>query len=175
VRKASIILVLACAIHLLSTTAAPQTGRRGSSAQRANAARTADQIRAGRVRVSAQIKVLTHFLYLFGGIANNADLATPTGRATPRNDDTSSVALEQNQRSKAKVRDSIKDVRDGLDQLEAYFQTTPAVRKYYPYVAGLGNIGRTAESQAAANNFDGAGKSLLKAVDQLADALAGMR
>jgi hypothetical protein len=36
-------------------------------------------------------------------------------------------------------------------------------------------LGEAAENQAAANRFDEAGRSLLKAVDQLADALAAMR
>jgi hypothetical protein len=169
--KTASILILLGTIHVLSITAPSQTGRRASYAQRASAAKTADQIKAGRTRVSAQIKVLTHFLYLFGGVAKNAELGAPIGH----NGEVPSVVREQNQRSEAKVRDSVTNVRSGLDQLEAYFQTTPALKKYYPYVAGIGNTGRTAESQAAANNFDEAGKSLLKAVDQLADALAGMR
>jgi hypothetical protein len=36
-------------------------------------------------------------------------------------------------------------------------------------------LGKTAETQAASNNFDQSGRTLLKAVDKLTDALVAMR
>ena len=66
-------------------------------------------------------------------------------------------------------------MRDGLDKFEIEFRTNPALRNYQRYVSGVTVIGEMAESQAIAGRFDEAGRSLLRAVNQLADALAAMR
>ena len=160
----------------MSTTATSQTRRRsapkrGASAAKAAAEKSAAELKVGRERVAAQIKTLTHFLYLLGGITKgieSADQAT-TSR------DISAAAMEQNQRNKAKVRDSIRNVRDGLDKLEADFRFSPTLRSYYTYLAGVASSAQAAENQAAAGRFDEAGRSLLRTVGQLADALAAMR
>jgi hypothetical protein len=91
------------------------------------------------------------------------------------NHEASSIAIEQNERNKTKVRESLRNVRVGLDKIEADFRSKPALKQYYPHMAGVARIGEAAENQAAANRFDEAGRSLLKAVDQLAEALAAMR
>ena len=174
-KKASI-LVVACMITVLSTTGAAETrhrssSRRSASAARAAAEKSAAEVQAGRARVSTEIKTLTRFLYLFGAIAKNIESTQPAAG----NRDASTNAVEQNERSRAKVRESIRGVREGLEKLEADFRASPALKTYYPYVAGVATIGVAAEDQAAANRFDEAGKSLLKAVDKLADALAATR
>jgi hypothetical protein len=106
-----------------------------------------------------------------GGIAKGieaADLAARNREASP-------AVVEQNERNKTRVRESIRNVRDGLDKLERDFRGDPGLKTYYQYLAGVAAIAETAENQAAANRFDEAGRSLLKAVNQLADALAAMR
>lgn len=132
---------------------------------------SAAEIQAGRERVAGQIKVLTQFLYLFGGITKGieaTDLAARNGEASP-------TAIEQNERNKAKVRESIRNVRAGLDELEAAFRNKPALRTYYPRLSGVALTGEAAETQAASNRFGESGRLLLKAVGQLADGLAAMR
>ena len=170
-RKASV-FALACIITVLSTTATSQTKRppkRGTS--KAAAEQASADLKAGRERVAAQIKTLTQFLYLFGGIAKgieSADQATRSGEI-------SSIAIEQNERNKAKVRESIRNVREGLDKLEADFRFNPTLKTYYSYLAGVARLGEAAENQAAANRFNEAGRTLLNIVGKLADALALMR
>jgi hypothetical protein len=129
------------------------------------------EIRAASEQVVAQIKALTRFLYLLGGIVKGIESAD---QAT-RDHEASSVVIEQNERNKTKVRESLRNVRVGLDRIEADFRSNPKLKKYYPHVLGVARIGEAAENQAAANRFDEAGRSLLKAVSQLADALAAMR
>ena len=172
-RKA-VIIVLACIITALCTTADAQKRSRSAPRRSASAARVAEksavEIKAGRNRVAAQIKTLTQFLYLLGGIAKDiesADKAT-TGL------DAASTSIEQNRVSKTKIRGSIRNVREGLDKLETDFRLSPTLRSYYPYISGVAIIGETAENQAAANRFNEAGRSLLKVVERLADALAAM-
>lgn len=173
--KKVFIIVLTCII-LSPTIASSQTKRRSApkrstTATKAAAEKTAAELKAAADRVAVQIKTLTQFLYLFGGIAKgleSTDQAARTG-------DISTVAIEQNERNKAKIRESIRNVREGLDKLEADFRFNPTLKNYYTYLSGVARIGETAENQAAANRFDEAGRSLLKAVGQLADALAAMR
>lgn len=128
-------------------------------------------MKAARERVAVQLKTLTRFLYLFGGIAKDiqsVDLASRTPEA-------SSTMIAQNERNKTKVRESIRNVREGLDKLESDIRFNTALQPYYVYLNGVARLGETAENQAAANRFDEAGKTLLKTAEQLADALAAMR
>jgi len=173
-RKA-FILILICLLTVLSTDVTSQTKRR-SAARRANATKAATEksaaeIKAGAAQVAAQIKTMTHFVYLFGGIAKGIE---SVDQATSKQE-ASAAAIEQNERNKTKVRESIRNVREGLDKLESDFRFNPTLQRYYPYLAGVARNGETAENQAAANRFDEAGRSLLKVIDQLADALAAMR
>lgn len=166
--------ILICLI-LLSTMADAQTRRRRAPQRRAPASKPAEksatEIQAGRERVAGQIKVLTQFLYLFGGITKGieaTDIAARNGEASP-------TAIEQNERNKAKIKESIRNVRIGLDELETEFRSKPALKAYYPRLSGVAVTGEAAENQAAGNRFSEAGRLLLKAVGQLADGLAAMR
>jgi len=82
---------------------------------------------------------------------------------------------EQISRNKAKVRDSIRNVRAGLEELEASFRSNPALQTYYPNLAGVAKLGQAAEAQAGSGTLDAAGRSLIAAVNKLADALAAFR
>jgi hypothetical protein len=128
---------------------------------------------AGAARVAEQIKNLTRFLYLFGRISNGIETteqmaAQERGRRTG----TGSPQLEK---TKSGLLDSIRNVRAGLEDLESYFESTPAVRKYYGNVAGVASAAASAESQASAGQYDQAGRALLGAVNKLSDALLLMR
>jgi hypothetical protein len=131
------------------------------------------EIRSGREQIATQIKALTQFLYLFGNISKGIE----TAELVSRNNEQTSVAMsaERIAQSKAKLKDSIKTVRVGLDQLESSFRLNPVLQSQYPKLAGVAKLGQTAESQAATNNFDQAGRSLLAAVNKLADALVALR
>lgn len=173
--KRALIVALIFAI-LSPTVASSQTRRRtqprrSASAQKAAAEKAAAEVKAAASRVASQIKTLTQFLYLFGGIAKgleSTDQAARTGEI-------SSGGIEQNERNKAKIRESIRNVREGLDKLESDFRFNAALRSYFPYLSGVARTGEEAESHAAANRFNEAGRSLLRAVGQLADALVHMR
>jgi hypothetical protein len=170
-----VILVTLTCIIVSSITAEAQTRRRSPSRPRAQSnkaavAKSTAEAKVGRERVAIQIKTLTHFVYLLGGIAKgieSVDLAV-------RNKEASPGAIEQNQRNKTSIRASLKTVRDGLDKLESDFHYNTAWQNYYLYISGVARLGELAENQAAGNRFDEAGRTLLKAVGQLADALAAM-
>ena len=172
-RKAFIFMLIGM-LTVLSVNVTSQTKRRSATPHRANPAKAATEksaaeIKAGAAQVAAQIKTLTHFVYLFGGIAKGIESVDQAAK------EASATAIAQNERNKTKVRESIRSVREGLDKLESDFRFNPTLQRYYPYLAGAARTGETAENQAAAGRFDEAGRSLLKIIDQLADALAAMR
>ncbi|HEU4390454.1 MAG TPA: hypothetical protein VFV34_21800, partial [Blastocatellia bacterium] len=150
-----------------TTSPSSTTHASAEAAQR----RTAE-IQAGRERVAIQIKNLTQFLYLLGGITNGIELAEQANRS--RRSSPVSVPPEQIARNKAQVNESVRNVRVGLEDLESSFRSSSILQTYYRYVSGVGAIGRDAESQAAANRFDESGRSLIKAANQLTDALVAL-
>ena len=168
------ILVLVCLL-LLSTTALAQTRsrtttRRGTAAAKTpNASATsANAVKTeGATKVANQIKNLTTFLYLLGGVAKNLeamDAAAKSGQASPTTE-----------RNKATLKASFEDFRVGLDQLEIHFRSTPELQPYYVKLAGSASGAADAEAQAAAGQFDRSGRTLLGVVNRLADVLVLMR
>jgi hypothetical protein len=151
-----------------------RSGTRASSAQksRADEAENVNQARtAGAARVADQIKILTRFLYLLGGVAKSIEAAD----AAQQRNEASPAVIEQTQKSKASVKSSLRNVREGLDKLETDFRGTPELVRYYTRLVGSAAGAATAEEQAGANQFDQAGRSLLSVVNRLTDVLLEMR
>jgi hypothetical protein len=164
---------LITAILLFPTTTFSQTRKRTtkSSARATKPQPQPDLAREGAARVADRIKNLTHFLYVLGGVAKgieSVDDATRRNEASP-------AVVAQTQKDKATIKTSIQTVREGLDQLEIDFRTTPGLQPYYIKLAGVAAGAVSAEQQAAANQVDRAGRTLLKVVDQLTDVLLEMR
>ena len=170
-------IIAAICLLLFSITGAGQTRSRTtkrtanaktstSVAEQANAIRT-----EGASRVAIQIKNLTAFLYLLGGVAKGMqelDAAAKSGNASP-------AAVQQNEQNKARIKSSFGDFRVGLDNLEIYFRSTPGLQSYYLKLAGSADGAANAENFAAAGQFDRAGRTLLDVVNRLTDTLAIMR
>ena len=125
----------------------------------------------GAQQVAERIKLLTRFIYILGG--TNSGIAA-VDEAVRRNE-ASPAVVQQNQQSKARVKASIADFRMGLDKLEIDFRATPELQPYYIKLAGVAAGAAAAEEQAAANQFDRAGRTLLDVVNRLADVLVVMR
>jgi hypothetical protein len=175
--KRALVLTLICTI-LSSVPSNSQTKRKSSTQKKSAPSSTSfeekklAEIRAGREQIATQIKALTQFLYLFGNISKGIE----TAEMVNKNNEQTSVGMsaERIAQSKAKLRDSIKNVRIALDQLESGFRLNPVLQAYYPKLAGVAKLGQTAESQAAVGTFDQSGKSLLAAVNKLTDALVAL-
>jgi hypothetical protein len=169
------ILVVVCLL-LLSTTALSQTRsrttRRGTPPAKTSAPQAnAEAKTAGATKVADQIKNLTRFVYLLGGVAKGieqVDDAAGKNEASP-------TALQQNAQNKATVKTSLENVRLGLDQLEIYFRSTPELQGYYTKLVGSASGAASAEEQAAAGHFDQSGRTLLGVVSRLTDVLLVMR
>ena len=163
-------------IFLSPSTAFSQTRNRSTSRQKpttatANQQRVSQARTAGATRVAEQIKLLSTFIYVLGGV--NSSIAA-VDEAVRRKE--ASPAVEQkNQQSKVTVRSSIQQFREGLDKLETDFRATPELQPFYIKLAGSAAGAATAEEQAAANQFDRAGRSLLNVINRLTDVLLLMR
>ncbi len=169
--KRVLFLILICLV-LLPLTAQAQK-KRSTSKKTTTATQPVPsvEVRAGATRVADQIKVLSRFLFLLGAVSKGfeaADAAALRGEA-------STAAIEQTQKSKATVRESLKNVREALDQLEVDFRMKPELQRFYTKLAGSAAGAATAEDQAAANQFDKSGRSLLLVVNRLTDVLVEMR
>lgn len=128
------------------------------------------EIRSGAEKVSTQIKNLTKFIYLLGGIARNIediDKDARTGKF-------SRTAVNQNELNKKNVILSIKNLRAGLAALEVEFRTKPALRTYLLQLQGVTEVTGQAEDLAVAGKFSESGKTLLIVVEKLSDTLMAM-
>ena len=165
-------------ICIIPSNALGQTRKRSTSSTKpksstaTTAAQRATQVRTqGAVRVADQIKLLTKFTYLLGGI--NSGIAAADEEI--RRNQASPTMVQSNQQNKARVRSSIQGFREVLDKLEIDFRATPELQPYYIKLAGVAAGAATAEEQAAANKFDEAGRSLLNVIGRLADVLLLMQ
>lgn len=172
-------LIVPICVLLLTTTAISQTRSRRTSRRGSQSSKTATVPAAavsevklsGANKVADQIKNLTRFLYVLGGVAKGIEEVD----AAARNNQASPTALQTNAQNKAVVKSSLENVRVGLDQLEIYFRSTPELQPYYIKLAGSASGAADAEAQAGAGRLDQAGRTLLGVVNRLADVLVAMR
>ena len=172
----SIFSLLAAGLLLFSPAmASAQTrGRRTAAPQKKRSAPAprgrSDAVALGRIKVADRIKIISEFLYVYGGVANDIDRTEAQARSANGSPDLASLA----NRSRGVLRQSISDVREGLDQLEQDFRSAPDLQRYYNRLAGVAAAAADAEELAASNQLKPAGRKLLLVVNQLADTLAAM-
>lgn len=121
------------------------------------------QANAARIKLSDQIKNLTRFIYLYGRFSK--DLESVSAQAE---------SAEVARRTKAALLSNFTNLREGLDQLERQFRFTPGLERSYQKLQGVAARVEQAESLAAANQYDRAGRQLVDVVTQLTDVLLEM-
>ena len=169
------IVVCICVVIFVSTATMAQTRSRRTTKRPATTSKTttptADAVAAvktdGATRIANQIKNLSRFLYLVGGVVKGIeaiDAASKDGQTSPTNE-----------KNKDQLRTSFTDFRVGLDALEVHFRSTPELQPYYTKLVGSASGAATAEQQAAAGQFNQACNTLLAVVGRLTDVLVAMR
>jgi hypothetical protein len=168
--------ILFCVL-LLATTCVSQTRKRKTTGRAPtnstpSAATTAvAQVRTdAATRVANQVKNLTAFLYLLGGVSKRIEEIDAAAKSTEN-----ATVVQQNEQNKTKLRSAFTDFRVGLDQLEIYFRSTPGLQSYYLKLAGSAEGAATAENLAASGRFDQAGRTMLGVANRLTDVLLIMR
>jgi len=167
-----ITITLLALVLLAPSTAFSQTRNRSSRPKTpatTNAQRVAQVRTQGATRLADQIKNLSRFMYLLGGVTSSIAAVEDAARK-------SGVSpADQTQQSKAQVKATIQNIREGLDKLEIDFRATPELQPYYIKLAGVAAGAAAAEERAGANQFDAAGRQLLNVVNRLTDVLLLMR
>src|SRR6266704_4664940 len=132
-------LIVPICILLLSTASFSQTrsrttkrGTQPAKTQKPSAQSDSEARKNGATRVADQIKNLTRFVYLLGGVAKGIEQVDEAARKN----EASPTALQQNEQNKATVKNSLRNVREGLDALEIYFRSTPGLEGYYRKLVG---------------------------------------
>ena len=160
-------------VLLAPSTAFSQTRNRSSRPKTpvtTTARQNVVQVRTqGATRVADQIKNLTKFMYILGGVTSSIAAVEDAARRSGASTD------QTTQQSKAQVKATIQNIREGLDKLEIDFRSTPELQPYYIKLAGVAAGAATAEERAGANQFDAAGRQLLNVVNRLTDVLLLMR
>jgi hypothetical protein len=170
--KRTTILALVIALFL-PLSASSQTRKRTSRKAPAEASKPqpAAVVLAGATEVANQIKTLTRFIYVLGGVARGIEQT----ESAVRRQEASPAIVAQLQKDKATVKQSLQSVREGLDKLEIKFRSTPDLNRYYTDLIGSAAGAAAAEDQAAAGHLDQAGRSLLGVINRLTDVLLEMK
>ena len=167
----ALISILLCSTVGFAQSRSRSTKRSTPTAKPTVPTAVTDARTSGATRVADRIKDLTRFVYLLGGVAKGIEQIDEAAR----NNQASPTALQQNEQNKTTVKNSLRNVREGLDALEIYFRSTQGLEGYYLKLAGSASGAADAEAQAAAGQFDRSGRTLLGVVNRLTDVLLAMR
>lgn len=169
--------VVFCLMSFVSEASAQKrrTPRRTVKKPAATAPATAPanniELKDGAQKVATQIKNVSKFLYILGGVAKDIEAldADIKARRTTRQ-----TTIDQNAQAKQAVVQSIRNLRAGLGALEEEFRTKNSLRIYAVWIDGIGATTEQAEGEAAAGQLTNSGKTLLTVVEKLSDALAAL-
>ena len=166
------ICLFACALLMGMSIEAEAQRRTKSKRTRkvSKAAALAAERRKGAEDVAIQIKNVTKFVFVLGGIATGIeeiDKEIEAGRAT-------SEIRSRNQEFKDNVVRSIVALRKGLMKLEVDFRAKSGLKPYSKHIEGIFIESEKAERLASAGQLNDSGKELLLLVERLTDVLVEM-
>lgn len=169
-----IVVLLVCVLALAMTAAAQRkkTTKKTTTKPTTTTVTTTNnlEIKNGAEKVSTQIKNITKFIYVLGGVARGIEDADKEAKAGKL----SKTAVDKNNEFKQAVITSIKNLRAGLAALEVEFRTNPALKPYLLQIDGVTAMCGQAEDLAAAGKFTDSGKVLLVVVEKLSDTLVAL-
>ena len=128
------------------------------------------EIKTGAEKVSTQIKNVTKFIYVLGGVAKGIEDIDKEARSGK----ISRAVVDKNSQYKQNVIQSIRNLRSGLAALEVEFRTKPGLRNYLANIQGISDMSGVAEDQAVGGQFTESGRTLLAVVEKLSDTLAAL-
>ncbi len=126
--------------------------------------------RTGAVDVGIQIKNVTKFLFVLGGVATGIEEIEREVRAGKA----SRELRVKNDEFKENIIRSITALRAGLVKLEIDFRVEPALKPYLPHIQGIIDDTARAEDYALDGQFNESGKQLLLVIERLTDVLVEM-
>lgn len=120
-------------------------------------------VNAARIKLADRVKTLSQFLYIYGRLSKDLELSGAQSGAAGGDD-----------RSKAAVLASVRNVRAGLDDLATQFRSTSGLERQSGEIAAAARRAEEAEAAAAAGQYHQAGLALVEVVKQLTDVLVDM-
>ncbi len=128
------------------------------------------EVRQGADKVSIQIKNVTKFIYVLGGVARGIEDADKDAKAGKL----SKPVIDKNNAFKQGVINSIRNLKAGLAALEVEFKTKPALKNYIFQLQGITELSSQSEDLATAGRFTDSGRVLLTVVEKLSDTLVAL-
>jgi hypothetical protein len=128
------------------------------------------EIRSSAEKVSIQIKNVTKFIFILGGVARSIEDADKDAKAGKL----SKSVVDKNNQFKQEVINSIRNLRAGLAALEVEFKTKPSLRNYNFQIQGITELSGQSEDLATAGRFTDSGRILLTVIEKLSDTLVAM-
>lgn len=170
--KSLVVFIFALSfIFGLSVNADAQRRTRSKRSRKAKTRVTnASIVKKGAKDVGIQVKNVTKFVFVLGGVAKgieDIDKDVRAGRATREIEN-------KNVQFKEDVIASIRGLRAGLIKLESDFRTKAPLKKYLLQIQGLTQQANKVEDLAMVGQFSDAGKELLMVVELLTDTLVAM-
>ena len=132
---------------------------------------TATEIRSGAEKVSIQIKNVSKFIYILGGVAKDIEAIDADIRARKI---TRKETIDLNNKNKEALVQSIQNLRAGLAALEIEFRTKPALKNYLFNLQGISDLAGNAEDDAINGQLTQSGKTLLGIIEKLSDTLVAL-
>jgi len=169
IAAAAVCLSISALIFSAAVPSQAQTrNRRTSTPQRRrpaspSAGLAATRFNAQRLELAGLSKDLTRFLYLYGRVSKDLEL-------TAAQAESGDVAGP----TKARLLQSVTDMRDRLDQLEGRFRFTKGLESQYRSLQGVSRQAETAAQNVSADRYDQAGRILLEVSNKLTDVLLEM-
>ncbi|MBX7171160.1 MAG: hypothetical protein K1X72_09390 [Pyrinomonadaceae bacterium] len=148
----------------------PATTKKTTTTAPATTTLNTAEIKAGADKVSIQIKNVSKFVYLLGGIARTIEDLDKEAKTRK----ISQTAIDANNKNKQAVIQGIQNIRAGLVALEIEFRTKPALRNYQFQISGISDLAANAEDQAANGQITESGKTLLLVIEKLSDTLVAL-
>ncbi len=158
-----------------TTKTAPAAKKRAKPASKARKAAPApskpSNVKPLASLIAEQLEVVERFLYAYGRVSNGLELAA----ADQARGHVSPAAVAKNKENQAAVASNISGLWAGIDKVRAAAEQQGAGRGTQLLLqAALGRV-QDAERLAQAGKFDDAGKSLVKAAEQLTEILRELK
>jgi hypothetical protein len=122
-------------------------------------------------QISDTVKAFTRFIYIYGKVMNGLEFAeeqAKKSKPTP-------AIIEKNVELKNRVAGGMTGLKDQIEKLGMVLQANPKLQIQYVNLAGVTQKISEAIQLLEANQFDGAGRSLVTASERLTDILLQTR
>ena len=122
-------------------------------------------------KVADQLKLVSRFIYVYGKITNGLEFAeakTKSGESSPE-------ITAKNQQMKQSVVSNIAALKEGIDKVGLELKSNDRLQVQYLKLTGASDAVARAQQLALAGSFDEAGKSLVIAVEKMAETLIALR